>query len=218
MIAARPRPSIRPAGNSGLPLKKKAARSSTVWLMDAATSWNQLSAAARRIAGVALWRLGSEDPGYWEAVAAWQAHRAPRLESIAPAPGTDIDGSGEILRIGARPKARRRAVSASARMATVIDEKLFVALALCRPADPARSIPSKLALTFDDGPDPTGRRASSTFSRVRARPAPSSSSARMHWSIRKSFAEPSRKAMRSAIAATRTPIWPRSRRWASSSS
>jgi cellulose synthase/poly-beta-1,6-N-acetylglucosamine synthase-like glycosyltransferase/peptidoglycan/xylan/chitin deacetylase (PgdA/CDA1 family)/spore germination protein YaaH len=146
-------PSFDPASsNSGFAYEENGSKH-TIWMMDAATSWNQLALLRGGIAGIALWRLGSEDPGYWEAVAAWQAHRRPRLETIAPAPGTDIDGSGEILRIEAEPKGGARTVGF--RDDGAIMSESFSALP--SPYVVRRtgaSDPKKIAITFDDGPDP----------------------------------------------------------------
>lgn len=124
----------------------------TVWMMDAATSWNQL-AVTSGVKGVALWRLGSEDPGFWEALDAWRTHRRPRLETIAPAQGTDIEGNGEILRIDAEPTGGRRRVN-FALDDSIVDEG-FVALPTPFVVDrTGAQNPKAIALTFDDGPDP----------------------------------------------------------------
>ncbi|MBO9581249.1 MAG: glycosyltransferase [Sphingobium sp.] len=125
----------------------------TIWMMDAAASWNQLALLRGGIAGIALWRLGSEDPGYWEAVAAWQARRMPRLETIAPATGTDIDGSGEILRIAARPEGGSRTLDFG-KDGTVIDERFSSLPSPFVVQRTGAADPKKLAITFDDGPDP----------------------------------------------------------------
>lgn len=145
-------PRFDPAsGNSGFAYAEDG-HPHTVWLMDAATSWNQL-VQARGLRGIALWRLGSEDPGFWEDLRAWRAHGQPRLEQIARSSGTDIEGSGEVLKIGAEPQAGLRQVS-FARDGTASDVRYA---ALPTPYVIQRSgaaDPKAIALTFDDGPDP----------------------------------------------------------------
>jgi len=146
------KPAFDPAsGNSGFAWEEGSHRH-RVWMMDAATSWNQL-ALLRGVGGVALWRLGSEDPGFWEDLAAWQAGRQPKLATIAPPGGTDVEGSGEILRIDAQPRGGRRAV-AFAPDRSVANERFA---SLPTPYVVQRTgaeDPRKIALTFDDGPDP----------------------------------------------------------------
>ena len=145
-------PTFDPASsNSGFAYEEDGHKH-TVWLMDAATSWNQLSL-LRGVAGIALWRLGSEDPGFWDVLAANQSHRRPQLEKIPPAPGTDVEGSGEILRIDAMPKGGQRKVD-FAIDGSIIGEQL---LDMPTPYVVRRTggdNPKLLAITFDDGPDP----------------------------------------------------------------
>ncbi len=145
----------------------------TVWLMDAATSWNQLAQLPGGIAGIALWRLGSEDPGYWEAVAAWQARRiaAPRHHRA---------GAGHRHRraparycASRRAQGGRRSVSFG-KDGTVVDRSSLRCPPPMSSSGPAPPIPRSLRSPSTTAPIPTGRRASSTFSRAKARPAPSS--------------------------------------------
>ncbi len=146
------RPLFDPAsGNSGFAYED-AGHSHTIWMMDAATSWNQLMQ-AQDVAGVALWRLGSEDPGFWEALTAAQAHRRPRLESISPAPGTDVEGSGEILRIAAQPKGGARRI-VYGEDGLIVDEALTAIPTPYVIERTGGADPRRIALTFDDGPDP----------------------------------------------------------------
>lgn len=54
-----------------------------VWLLDAASGWNQLRAAhLEGVAGVALWRLGSEDPSIWQALRRFAGAAVPDLSRI----------------------------------------------------------------------------------------------------------------------------------------
>lgn len=145
------RPAFDPAsGNSGFAYSENG-NLHTVWMMDAATSWNQLNM-LHGVAGVALWRLGSEDPGFWEALDASRHNRLPKLETIGSVSGTDVEGSGEILRIAALPTSGQRQLQFS--NGSIIGETY---LELPSPYVVKRSganDPSAIALTFDDGPDP----------------------------------------------------------------
>ncbi len=126
-----------------------------VWMLDAATSWNQLAALKRLdIDDVALWRLGTEDPGIWSDLAAFRTGGVPDLAGLASPLNTDVEGSGEILRITATPTAGRRALTVD-RQGMIRDEHY---LSLPTPYVVHRAgaaDPQALALTFDDGPDPT---------------------------------------------------------------
>ena len=146
-------PSFDPAsGNSGFAYEEDGHKH-MVWMMDAATSWNQLSQ-LQGVAGVALWRLGSEDPGFWEALAASRTHRRPRLQTIAAAPGADVEGSGEILRIAAQPQSGARTITFSPDGA-IVDEKLTALPIPYVVQRTGAANPRLIALTFDDGPDAT---------------------------------------------------------------
>ena len=125
-----------------------------VWLADAATAHNQLATLARMgVRSVALWRLGSEDPSLWSI---WgRAHRSlPPAKAIAQIPaGTnvDIEGSGEILRIGATPLPGSRTVVTTPN--GMIADQHFVHLPSPFQIERTGYRPGLVALTFDDGPD-----------------------------------------------------------------
>lgn len=127
-----------------------------IWMMDAATSWNQLQALKRLgIDDVALWRLGSEDPGFWADLAAFRKGRGlPDLATPKSLLNTDVEGAGEILRVAATPTDGRRTVAHDAQ-GMIRGERYH---ALPTPYVVRRAggrDPKLLALTFDDGPDPT---------------------------------------------------------------
>jgi len=123
-------------------------------MLDAATAWNQL--AAMRGLGlqqVALWRLGSEDPGFWNALAASRAGTRPDLGALTGLLGSDVEGSGELLRIAAVPTSGRRTVTFD--HAGMIRAEAYRALPTPYVVERAGAAdPKALALTFDDGPDP----------------------------------------------------------------
>lgn len=124
-------------------------------LLDAVTAWNQLTAMrAMGLSQVALWRLGSEDPGFWEALAASRKHRRPDLSRLTELLGSDVEGSGELLRIAAVPTNGHRTVAFDP--AGMIRTETYDKLPTPYVVERAGAFdPKALALTFDDGPDPT---------------------------------------------------------------
>lgn len=146
------RPTFDPvSGNSGFAFEDSGHKH-TVWMLDATASWNELTA-LDGVGGVALWRLGSEDPGFWTALDAFHRGRTPDMRTIAPASGTDVEGSGEILRIGAEPRGGARTIHFASDH-TIVGET-YTALPTPYVVERTGAQDRKaIALTFDDGPDP----------------------------------------------------------------
>jgi cellulose synthase/poly-beta-1,6-N-acetylglucosamine synthase-like glycosyltransferase/peptidoglycan/xylan/chitin deacetylase (PgdA/CDA1 family)/spore germination protein YaaH len=128
-----------------------------VWIADAASARNQIAALHRLgIHSVALWRLGTEDPSIWRVFGRKHGAVLPPPSAIAAIPaGTnvDIEGAGEILRIGATPVAGLRDIVADPD-GTITDE-VFRQLPSPWAVQRTGFRPGLVALTFDDGPDPT---------------------------------------------------------------
>ncbi|MFM7029334.1 MAG: glycosyltransferase [Chakrabartia sp.] len=131
---------------------QEAGQTHHVWMLDAASAWNQLRAADREaVAGVALWRLGSEDNGFWEALKAYRTAKRPDLTQLHDVGDVDVEGNGEIFKIDSTPTAGRRDVH-FAPDGLITDEqyrRLPTPFVVRRTA----YSPGKVALTFDDGPD-----------------------------------------------------------------
>ena len=128
-----------------------------VWMLDAVTAFNQLVIAGSvRPRGVAVWRLGSEDPGLWLVFGKngpLNAERAARLHEIQFGYGLEYEGKGEILQITAQPQAGNRDIQFDPKRNLITAERFTVfpsPYVVTRHGGPAR----KVALTFDDGPDP----------------------------------------------------------------
>ena len=125
----------------------------TVWMMDAATSWNQLVAVKRLgLDDVALWRLGSEDNGIWNALAAFRHGGRPDLTHPRAMLETDVEGTGEILRITATPTPGSRTVGFDA-TGLIRDEHYGGVPTPYVVQRTGAQDPKAIALTFDDGPD-----------------------------------------------------------------
>lgn len=145
----------RIAGNSTFAYEDEDGHAHTVWMLDAASAFNQLRVLDRAgIREVALWRLGAEDPGLWTIFG--RNVRTPRsavgLTQLAQGTNVDIEGQGEILRITALPtEGERKLTFGSNGLLTNVD---FVKVP--RPYTITRTgyRPGLVALTFDDGPDP----------------------------------------------------------------
>jgi peptidoglycan-N-acetylglucosamine deacetylase len=125
----------------------------TVWFLDAASAWNQLRVVDMEgAAGVALWRLGTEDPGVWNAMSAYKTGRLPDLRTIQSQGDVDIEGSGEILRIEEAPSVGYRTLEQD--KDGLITNEQYHALPTPYVIRRAGYKPGLVALSFDDGPDP----------------------------------------------------------------
>ncbi len=150
----------RASGNAGFAYQDDRGSRHAVWMLDAATSWNELAALRRLgIDDVAMWRLGSEDAGLWNDLAAFRtANRVPRIDALQSALNVDVEGSGEVLRITASPTAGRRTLTfdKAGERAGMIAEETYRTLPTPYVVQRTGAAdPKAIALTFDDGPDPT---------------------------------------------------------------
>ena len=126
-----------------------------LWMLDAASFHNQMRAArAAGIGAIGLWRLGTEDPSVWQVFG--RSHRdggdVRTIQQIPPGTDVDIEGSGEVLRVGSVPVGGERRLTLD-RAGNVTDEQ-FLRLPLPFSIERAGYKPGLVALTFDDGPDP----------------------------------------------------------------
>lgn len=141
------------SGNAGFAYEEDGDKH-TVWMLDAATSWNEMLALGRLgVADIAVWRLGTEDPGFWSDLAAFRSGKAPDLARLTSDSGNDVEGSGEILKITATPVAGSRSLRFDDQH--LIRDERYEALPtpfVVRRSGAAN--PKLIALTFDDGPDP----------------------------------------------------------------
>jgi cellulose synthase/poly-beta-1,6-N-acetylglucosamine synthase-like glycosyltransferase/peptidoglycan/xylan/chitin deacetylase (PgdA/CDA1 family)/spore germination protein YaaH len=130
----------------------------TVWMLDGVTAYNQLRAAERAgVAGTALWRLGLEDPSIWSIWDATHADQATRdkLETVPPGYDLVFEGNGDILRITGTPQNGSRTLDYDADSDDFDDESYQSYPMSWRIQQVGGGSPHELALTFDDGPDPT---------------------------------------------------------------
>ncbi|WP_066591533.1 glycosyltransferase [Sphingomonas pruni] len=148
-------PSFDPAsGNSGFSYEEDG-KKHVVWFLDAASAYNQIGFLRRAgLGGIALWRLGSEDPGIWSIFGRSHPTLPPAnvMEAIPNGTDVDIEGRGEILKVASTPAAGQRKVT------TGRDGNITAVNFLQLPSQymiqRTGYSPNKIALTFDDGPDP----------------------------------------------------------------
>jgi len=130
-----------------------------VWFLDAITLANQ----RRKIdpyhpGGIGLYRLGEEDPAAWDVLRANIA-RPPDAKELGELSRLSLDeqiastGNGDFITVGEDPTPGERHVEfTSAGDFFERYMKFPVPESITRQGDPG---PHKVALTFDDGPDPT---------------------------------------------------------------
>ena len=133
-----------------------------VWYLDGVTAYNQGRAAlGMGAAGLAVWRLGSEDPSLWRAVDRKGLTRDPRvLGTIDSLYDVDFVGTGEVLKIIAVPAVGARALTIDSatglitnQFTTQLPSPYVVQRAGAHPGAPPGKGGRMIALTFDDGPD-----------------------------------------------------------------
>jgi cellulose synthase/poly-beta-1,6-N-acetylglucosamine synthase-like glycosyltransferase/peptidoglycan/xylan/chitin deacetylase (PgdA/CDA1 family)/spore germination protein YaaH len=142
------------SGNSGFSYEE-GDKKHVVWFLDAASAYNQIAFLRRAgLGGIALWRLGSEDPGVWSMFGRSHPTLPPAnaIEAIPNGTDVDIEGRGEILKIGATPAAGQRKVT-TGRDGNITGVE-FLQLPSQYMIRRTGYSPNQIALTFDDGPDP----------------------------------------------------------------
>jgi peptidoglycan-N-acetylglucosamine deacetylase len=126
-----------------------------VWFLDGLTSYNEIRSAERAgLRGVALWRLGEEDPSLWQIYDATHPDDALRAKLQEVPPGYDIilEGQGDIWKITATPQNGHRKFDYDA-SEDAFDDETFESYPLSWRIQQMGEAQHKVALTFDDGPD-----------------------------------------------------------------
>lgn len=127
-----------------------------VWMLDAATAYNQwLMARGLGVRGAALWALGSEDPEVWTFL-----DRRRLMAPADPAPlrrvrfpyEIEFTGQGEILSVASTPRDGSRTLAVDPQSGLITDER-YTAIPSSFVVRRTGFHPGWVALTFDDGPD-----------------------------------------------------------------
>lgn len=126
----------------------------TVWYLDGVTAWNQMRTAfASGVGGVAYWRLGSEDATLWRVLGRDGLTGTPDSLRALPNNGISIlSGEGEVMAVeGYRGDGLRSVTTDSAGFIASQSIVRSPGGYLVRRGGVHRT---RVALTFDDGPDP----------------------------------------------------------------
>ena len=127
-----------------------------VWMLDAVTAYNELRASERLgVQGTALWRLGSSDTSLWPI---WDATHADdtarqKLADLPPGPDLILEGDGDIWHFTDTPKHGKRSFEYDPASDLFTDES-YDAIPLSYNIDRIGGANKKIAISFDDGPDP----------------------------------------------------------------
>jgi cellulose synthase/poly-beta-1,6-N-acetylglucosamine synthase-like glycosyltransferase/peptidoglycan/xylan/chitin deacetylase (PgdA/CDA1 family)/spore germination protein YaaH len=129
-----------------------------VWYLDGVTAYNQIAAAsAIRPAGLALWRLGTEDPSVWSAFARARKPGQLATSSISELrSGYDVlyKGKGEVLSLNGAPEPGVRQFAFDQRYNLITDQRIVSFPKSTTVKRWGAREDNVIALTFDDGPDP----------------------------------------------------------------
>jgi spore germination protein YaaH/peptidoglycan/xylan/chitin deacetylase (PgdA/CDA1 family)/glycosyltransferase involved in cell wall biosynthesis len=143
--------------NSHFEYEDGTSRLHDVWILDAASAYNQLQDAKDRdLRGIGIWCLGSEDPSMWRLLDRnLRLDQDPRsIEEVKiPYDVSDV-GKGEVLTIERQPEVGRRTLEIDPQSKLIVDQtyQSYPSPYVVRHSG---YVPKKLVLTFDDGPDPT---------------------------------------------------------------
>ena len=128
-----------------------------VWMLDAITAYNEIRVSERAgVYGTALWRLGLSDGSMWDFWDVLNPDETVRdkLKDVPAGPDLTLEGAGDIWRILDTPKHGIRNLQYEAATDTFTDES-YDQYPLAWRIEQMGAAPRKIALTFDDGPDPT---------------------------------------------------------------
>jgi peptidoglycan-N-acetylglucosamine deacetylase len=143
--------------NSHASLQQANGQRRHLWMLDAATGFNQIRVAmAENVSGVALWQLGYEDPGVWTWLSRDRLPDAANLNAvrqIETGPGGLKFVQDALL--NAAPKTNGTRTLTFDRALGLVIAQAFEALPGERSLQSFPPIdPKAVALSFDDGPDP----------------------------------------------------------------
>ena len=129
-----------------------------IWFLDAVSGFNQVAAANKLdVRRFALWRLGSEDPSIWEVFdRSGQLDRAVANALNVVPYGYEVAhyGKGELLKVTAAPTTGKRKIVYDAASGSIVDRQYIRYPTPYEVEHWGNKNKRKIALTFDDGPDP----------------------------------------------------------------
>lgn len=150
------------SANLNFTYKDESAVNHQVFFTDAATNFNLIRKADDwGVAGIAIWRMGAEDPRLWTFISKDLSIDSVRksgvdlkkLTHIGLNDRIDYSGDGEVLDLVSTPKAGKIDVKLDTSDFT-IDDQNYVVLPTKYSIRRYGHQEKKIVLTFDDGPDP----------------------------------------------------------------
>jgi cellulose synthase/poly-beta-1,6-N-acetylglucosamine synthase-like glycosyltransferase/peptidoglycan/xylan/chitin deacetylase (PgdA/CDA1 family)/spore germination protein YaaH len=130
-----------------------------VWFLDATTIFNEMLIGQKLGGpkGYALWMLGSEDPGTWQVFAnrtSLNEQTAQTLSKMDYSNDVSYEGEGEIFRVTAEPQQGTRVINFDKATGFITNEDIQTYPSSYVITRWGANQDKKIALTFDDGPDP----------------------------------------------------------------
>jgi cellulose synthase/poly-beta-1,6-N-acetylglucosamine synthase-like glycosyltransferase/peptidoglycan/xylan/chitin deacetylase (PgdA/CDA1 family) len=128
-----------------------------VWFLDGLTAYNQVKAAlAIQVSGIAIWRLGLEDPGVWASAGRNRTPDETALKMLRRLePGRDAYSRAKGVLLSAAPGSDGwRELTINRRLGLIVDETVVSVPRQVNITTWGAVDPKLVALTFDDGPDP----------------------------------------------------------------
>jgi len=128
-----------------------------IWMLDAATAHNQLSILDRLgLTNVALWSLGFEDPGFWNAISPKSISLDElQLELALTRLDTYVHytGEGPFLEVGSAPRTGFRHIEFDMATGQIENQSYKILPSPYVVNRYGKPEANQLVLTFDDGPD-----------------------------------------------------------------
>lgn len=131
-----------------------------LWFLDGVSFFNQTSEllSLGHPGGIALWRLGTEDPSVWSLFGSGRGpdeQLANSLKNFNSGYGVEYQGKGEIMRVIGSQKTGHREISFDRQRKIIVDEKVAAYPSSFRIERIGGGDAKKVSLSFDDGPDKT---------------------------------------------------------------
>jgi len=128
------------------------------WFLDALSAFDQVAETHRYpVRGLALWRMGSEDPSVWQVFtnrADLNSEVANKLAPLQYGYGIVYQGTGEILKVVSVPSDGQRSIGFDPQLGLITSQEYLSYPSAYVISRWGGSQDKKIAITFDDGPDP----------------------------------------------------------------
>lgn len=125
----------------------------TVWFLDAITFRQQMQEVLQhKLGGIAIDRLGSEDPAIWEIIKCGVNCKAPNFQTIASQDFVAIVGQGDFLQVDLKQIDGWRNIIVAANGNWSTNYEKFPSVPTVTRTGNGQ--PNQIAITFDDGPHP----------------------------------------------------------------